>query len=321
MPEMENTKIAVAIPCYRVKDQILSVLKVIGPEVSRIYVVDDKCPEGSGAWVENQCRDPRVVVHKHDRNLGVGGATLTGFMMALRDGADIVVKLDGDGQMDPAEIQRLVRPIQEQRADYTKGNRFYFPSALKKMPLLRVIGNSGLSFISKISAGYWHIMDPTNGYVALQTRVLSLLPVEKIEKRYFFESDMLFRLNTIRARVVDVPMPTRYGDETSSLRISAVLLPFAVKHLSRALKRFGYGYFVRDFNVASMEILVSMLFLSFGIIHGVWYWIYYGTRNELAPTGTIMLSALPIILGVQLLLSAINFDIMNEPSDPIHPLL
>jgi dolichol-phosphate mannosyltransferase len=313
--------IAVVIPCYRVKDSILSVLAKIGPEVSQIYVVDDHCPEQSGEWVRTHCRDPRVVVHHNERNLGVGGATLTGFSLALQGGADIVVKLDGDGQMDPSQILRLVRPIQEQRADYAKGNRFYTPRSLKKMPFLRVIGNSALSFITKISSGYWRIMDPTNGFIALHTRVLSLLPVEKIEQRYFFESDMLFRLNTIRARVIDVPMPVRYGDEKSGLRIGAILIPFALKHFWRTLKRFGYGYFVRDFNVASIEILGSLLFLSVGTGYGLRYWVYYAKRNQFAPTGTIMVSALLVILGFQLLLSAISFDIMNEPSDPIHPLL
>src|SRR4029079_4290005 len=143
---------------------------------------------------------------------------LMGFAIALQEGADIVVKLDGDGQMDPAEIPRLVRPIQEQRADYTKGNRFYSPRSLKAMPAFRIMGNSALSFISKISSGYWHMMDPTNGFVALETRVLALLPAEKIDRGYFFESDMLFRLSTIRARVIDVPMPPKYGSEKSNLR-------------------------------------------------------------------------------------------------------
>jgi glycosyltransferase involved in cell wall biosynthesis len=313
--------IAVVIPCYRVKDSILSVLAEIGPEVSQIYVVDDHCPEQSGEWVRTHCQDPRVVVHHNERNLGVGGATLTGFSLALQGGADIVVKLDGDGQMDPSQILRLVRPIQEQRADYAKGNRFYTPRSLKKMPFLRVVGNSALSFLTKISSGYWRIMDPTNGFIALHTRVLLLLPVEKIEQRYFFESDMLFRLNTIRARVIDVPMPVRYGDEKSNLRIGAVLIPFALKHLWRTLKRFGYGYFLRDFNIASIEIIGSVLFLTVGTAYGLHYWSYYGSRHQFTPTGTIMVSALLVILGFQLLLSAISFDIMNEPSDPIHPLL
>jgi glycosyltransferase involved in cell wall biosynthesis len=313
--------IAVVIPCYRVKDQILSVLKGIGPEVSRIYVIDDHCPENSAQWVQRHCRDPRVVTHRNERNLGVGGATLTGFDMALRDGAEIVVKLDGDGQMDPAEIPRLVRPIQEGRADYTKGNRFYSPHSLKGMPFLRMIGNSALSFISKISSGYWRVMDPTNGFVALHTRVLALLPVNKIDRRYFFESDMLFRLNTIRARVLDIPMPARYGSGKSSLRISFVLIPFTLKHLFRTLKRIGYAYFVRDFNVASIQIIGATILLASGLTFGWTEWEYYGTRRQAAPTGTIMLSALMIILGFQLLLSAVSFDIMNEPSDPIHPLL
>jgi hypothetical protein len=147
------------------------------------------------------------------------------------------------------------------------------------------------------------------------------LPAEKIDRGYFFESDMLFRLSTIRARVMDVPMPPKYGNEKSNLRAHAMLIPFALKHFWRTLKRLAYGYFVRDFNIASMELVGAAVLLLSGTTFGIREWLYYGSLKIPAPTGTIMLSALPVILGFQLLLSAISFDIMNEPSEPIHPLL
>ena len=188
-----NWKVAVVIPCYRVVPFILDVIGRIGPEVHAIYCVDDACPDDSGEHVRAGCVDPRVVVKTTDsRNQGVGGATMTGYRTALQAGADVIVKLDGDGQMKPEMIRRFLRPIVLGRADYTKGNRFFKIESLRSMPRLRLFGNAGLSFFTKLSSGYWHIMDPTNGYVAIHQRVLGEL-IEKISARYFFESDLLFR--------------------------------------------------------------------------------------------------------------------------------
>ena len=215
--------IAAVIPCFRVKHAILGVLAAIPRSVDRIYVVDDACPDGSGDAVASGCRDPRVRVLRHERNQGVGGATLTGYRAALADGATVIVRLDGDGQMDPALIPRLLRPIQDGEADYAKGNRFFELEGLRPMPPLRLLGNSLLSFASKLSSGYWNVFDPTNGFTAIHAAVLRQLPQDKLARDWFFESDLLFRLGTIRAVVCDVPMPARYDGETSSLVIRRVV--------------------------------------------------------------------------------------------------
>src|SRR6266542_5528829 len=204
-------RVAVVIPCYRVVPAILEVLRGIGTEAHRIYCVDDACPEGSGRFIEEHCKDTRVKVVRHENNRGVGGASVTGFRLALQDGANIVVKLDGDGQMDPSLLPRFLRPILLGRADYCKGNRFFSLESVQSMPPLRLLGNALLSFVTKLSSGYWNTFDPTNGYIAVHARVLAEIPLEKIHCRYFFESDMLFRLNTIGAVVEDVPMKAKYG--------------------------------------------------------------------------------------------------------------
>ena len=309
--------IAIVIPSFKVKDHILSVISKIGSDVSRIYVVDDKCPQGSGNHVQAMCSDPRVVVIFNKTNLGVGGATMTGYRRALVDGADIIVKLDGDDQMDPAAIPTLINPIIRGAADYTKGNRFYSLENLEGMPFLRKVGNAGLSFITKVSSGYWNVMDPTNGYTAIHAVALSLLPLSKIEHRYFFESDMLFRLNTIRAVVREVPMKAIYGDEKSNLSILKVLGDFPVKHLSRFVKRLGYNYVLRDFNVGTIELFGGLGLLSFGFSFGAYHWYHSAMNQTATPTGTIMLAVLPIIVGVQLLLAAISLDVMNVPGNPL----
>lgn len=309
--------VAVVIPCYKVKDHILAVIGRIGPIAKRIYVVDDRCPDDSGRFVLARCTDPRVEVIFNEINQGVGGATMAGYRRALVDGADIIVKLDGDGQMDPAAIPSLIRPIERGVADYTKGNRFYSFENLERMPVLRRIGNTGLSFITKVSSGYWDVMDPTNGYTAIHAGALSLLPLSKIERRYFFESDMLFRLNTIRAVVREVPMKAIYGEEKSNLSILKVLREFPAKHLSRFLKRIGYNYILRDFNVCTIELFSGLALLLFGVGIGSYTWYRSWLAQVGTPTGTIMLAVLPIMVGVQLLLAAISFDVANVPREPL----
>lgn len=312
-----NRKIAVVIPCYRVRAHVLGVLSEIGSEVSRIYVVDDKCPEGTGAFVEQACADPRITVIYNPDNRGVGGATIAGYRQALEDEMDIVVKVDGDGQMDPSFIPYLVTPLLQGRADYSKGNRFYSLGFLTSMPAVRIFGNAVLSFLSKASSGYWHLMDPTNGFTAIHCRALSMLPLDKLARRYFFESDMLFRLNTIRAVIIEMPMRARYEDEESSMSISKVSLEFPFRHAQCLLKRIFYGYFLRDFNICSLELVFGVLLTLFGVVFGLYHWHLGSIVGEVASTGTVMLAVLPIILGFQLLLAAVSYDAMNIPSDPL----
>jgi dolichol-phosphate mannosyltransferase len=315
---MKPLRIAAVIPCFRVRGQILGVLARIGPEVHAIYIVDDRCPEESGETVRREVTDPRVTVLFNEANLGVGGATIRGFKQAVEDGADIVVKLDGDGQMDPSLIPKFVTPIVRGHADYTKGNRFFNMEDTALMPTLRFFGNAVLSFMAKLSTGYWGIFDPTNGYVAIHCKVAKLLPMEKMDRRYFFETDLLFRLNTLRALVVDIPMVAIYGGERSNLRVGKEVLRFLVGHARNAAKRVYYTYFLRDFNVASIELVLGAMLAISGSLFGVAQWLKSGAIHEPATAGTVMLAALPIMLGVQLLLGFINYDVSHSPRECLH---
>ena len=314
---MEPPSIAVVIPSYRVSRHILAVLAALPPEVTRVYVVDDACPEGSGRIVSEHCSGPRVRVLVHEHNQGVGGAMLTGYRAALADGADIIVKMDGDGQMNPALIPRLVQPIVRGQADYVKGNRFYELDHLRSMPRVRLFGNALLSLINKVASGYWNIMDPTNGFTAIHRTALEMLPLAKLDRGYFFESDMLFRLYTIRAVVRDLPMAAHYGDEVSSLRVGRIALAFPGKYLRAALKRLGYVYFLRDFNAGSLQIVFGSLFLLGGAAFGIAKWIHSAATDVPTTSGAVMLAALPVLIGVQLLLGALNYDVGNVPSIPL----
>lgn len=313
--------IAVVIPSYRVRRHILSVLDRIGPQVAHIFVIDDACPEGSGAHVLEHCQDPRVVVLVHQQNQGVGGAVITGYQCAVATGADVVVKLDGDGQMDPDLISQFVTPILEGRADYVKGNRFFNIEDVRAMPLARLIGNAALSFMTKLSSGYWNIFDPTNGYTAISCAVLRHLPLRKIARRYFFESDMLFRLGTIQAQVLDLPMTAIYADEQSGLRIAKIFLQFFYGNITNFFKRVFYSYFLRGFSIASLELLTGLSFVLFGAVVGIDGWTMSILTGQTASTGTVMLASLPIILGTQLLLSFLAFDIAATPNRAISSLL
>ena len=318
LAENDKSGIAVVIPCYRVADHILGVIEGIGDEVDAIIVVDDACPEKTADLVESECRDQRVAVVRHDRNQGVGGATLTGYRKALETGCKIIVKLDGDGQMDASLIPTLVKPILRGQADYTKGNRFYQLEWLSGMPLIRIFGNLTLSFITKISSGYWDIFDPTNGYTAIHADVANQLPFEKISHSYFFESDMLFRLNILRAVVTDIPMAASYGDERSNLSILKIIPEFLYKHAINAFKRTFYAYFLRDFNIASIELVIGSVLLVFGFVYGGMKWLESINTGVPATAGTAVLAALAIILGSQMLIAFLNYDINSTPKSALH---
>ena len=308
--------IAVVIPCFRVKRHILGVIDKIGQEVNIIIVVDDCCPEGSGAFVQEFCQDKRLIVHRLTSNQGVGGAVMAGYQIAIDHGADIIVKVDGDGQMDPVLIGDFVNPIALGEADYTKGNRFFDLKNINQMPPIRIFGNAVLSLMNKISSGYWDIFDPTNGYTAIRADIAGHLPFDKISKRYFFESDMLFRLNTLRAVVVDVPMDARYGDEESNLKISKIMKDFLLKNLANFLKRLFYNYYLRDMSIASIELPLGVVLLLAGSVFGMIHWHDSLVHGRASPAGTVILAALTILVGLQLVLSFISYDIASVPKIP-----
>ena len=308
-----SAKIAIVIPCYRVSDSIIRVVRGAMDHADMIICVDDACPQNSGRLVEQEIHDPKVSVLFNPQNLGVGGAVKAGYRAALEAKCDVVVKLDGDGQMDPGLVPLLVQPILDAESDYCKGNRFFELEYLRDMPALRLFGNSMLSLFTKLSSGYWQILDPTNGFTAIGFQALSAIPLEKVSDGYFFESDMLLRLNVARAVVSDMPMRALYSDETSSLRIGRVLGPFLLGNLRNLCKRIFYNYFLRDFNVASLQLVAGFIIGMFGLVTGISAWTRSIETGVPASAGTVMLAGLPFIIGFQLLLSFLNYDIQNAP--------
>ena len=317
-PEAPALRVAVVVPCYKVRAHVLDVIAAIGPEVTRIFAVDDCCPEKSGDFIEEEADDPRLRVLRHAQNKGVGGAVVTGYRAAIAEGMDVVVKVDGDGQMNPALLPRFLEPIAAGEADYVKGNRFFSASAVRAMPGMRLFGNAMLSFMTKLSSGYWSIFDPTNGYTAVHCRALASLDLDTLSERYFFETDMLIRLGEARAVVSDLPMRAVYGDEVSGLKISRILGEFLRKHLKATIRRIVYQYFLRDFSLASLNLVTGLFLLTFGILFGAVEWIVSIRTGIPATAGTVMLSVMPIIAGLQMLLFFFSSDIAAEPRRPLH---
>jgi len=306
----KGKKICVVIPAYKVSRHISSVVSGIPKYVDNVIIIDDCCPEQSHKSVT---KTKRIQIINHQSNQGVGAAVISGYRQAIKNNFDVVVKVDGDGQMDPENICLLLDQIIDKGYDYSKGNRFNDLSLLKNMPIARLLGNSLLSFLVKFASGFWNIMDPTNGFVAISNRALNILNLDKISKRYFFESDMLINLNIYNCPVVDVPMKPIYKNEKSSLSISKSIFEFPFKLLKGLIKRILYKYFLFDFNMASIYMLFGIPMLVFGTIFGLYIWYISGINNIETPLGTIMLSAINVILGMQFLLQALAIDIANIP--------
>jgi glycosyltransferase involved in cell wall biosynthesis len=311
--------VAAVVPAYNVGGVVAAVLRQIPPLVRTIVVVDDASTDDTGAVVDRFAEvDHRVLVVHHEKNCGVGGAMVTGFRTAIDAGADVVVKIDGDGQMPLWFVPQLITPLITGEADYTKGNRFRDFNAVRRMPLVRRIGNVLLSFLAKSATGYWQCFDPTNGFVAIRADVLSQMPLAKIDPTYFFETSMLANLYLLGAVVKEVPMPAQYAGEPSSLRIGPVLRQFPGKLLAALARRIALKNFVYDFNLESLHIAAGVPLLLGGVVYGAYNWLWYVRHRLNAPTGTVVLPALAIMLGVQLLITAASYDLQSIPREPMN---
>ncbi|OGO14337.1 MAG: hypothetical protein A2Y93_16065 [Chloroflexi bacterium RBG_13_68_17] len=316
--DLGSYKIAVVIPAFGVERHIDAVLAAIPSYVSSVIVVDDASPDATAAKVQERAlEDDRIILLRHEKNRGVGGATVTGFRKALELSAEIVVKVDGDGQMPLEHMPDLLWPLILGQADVTKGNRFRDFVSLRNMPPARRIGNAGLGFLAKAATGYWNCLDPANGFVASRTEVLRQMPLEALARSFFFEISFLAQLYLLGACVKDVPMPARYGSEASNLSIRKVLLEFPPRLVRTFVRRVVLKYWVYDFSVATLYVIAGVPLLLFGVGFGGLKWLEYAERQVAAPTGTVMLATLPVILGFQLLLSAVTIDLQSVPREPI----
>ncbi len=314
-------RIAAVIPCFRGTPALCGVIAGIGPEVDSIYLVDDGCPNGTGDRVARECRDPRLVVLHNGVNLGVGGAMKQGYRRALRDGADIIVKIDADGQMDPAFIPYLIAPIVAGRSDYSKGNRFAPPAdmppgtgdnPLGSMPPARRAGNVLLSWLHKAATGYWRIVDPANGYTAIHARTLASIDLDALADCYFFETDMLFRLNLVDAAVTDVALPARYAEEISSFSLRRIAPRFARMIATRFWQRLAIKYFRRGLGWPSLSIAAGAFLIAAGLGVGALRLVGEPMLSPSAAPAT-----LAVALGLLLLTATLGWEAHRAPGAPL----
>ncbi|MBI3607903.1 MAG: glycosyltransferase family 2 protein [Nitrospirae bacterium] len=300
------------IPAYNVERSIRKVVDGIPDWVDRIIVVDDASRDGTLAEVRRIVSNRLIALH-HDVNQGVGGATLTGFRRALDEGVKITVKMDGDGQMDPAYLNVLLDAVTIQGYDYAKGNRFLHSAELSTMPRHRLFGNFVLTFLTKLTSGYWNVFDPQNGYVAIRRDALAQVDFSRIAKRYFFENDILIHLNILGFRVKDVAIPAVYGDERSSMKMSRILGSFPVYLFRRYWYRIYQKYVLRDFSPVALFLFLGLPFFFWGLGFGFYTWWRSWAFGQIATTGTVMLSVLPFLIGFELILQAVILDIQSTP--------
>lgn len=311
-----NYKIAIIIPYYNASKQILRVISKIPDYIHSVIIIDDMGPEPlPKTEIQNTINKSTTIVFlANEKNLGVGGATKHGFSSAIEHQYDIVIKVDADDQMDLNYIPQLLEPIITGKCDMAKGNRFRDFKALNNMPLVRRLGNLVLSFLIKLATGYWNNFDPTNGFFAIKVDSLKNLNLNKLANRYYFETSLLAELHTFDTKIADIPMPAIYGDEKSGMKLWKMPFLFGAKLPITLFKRIIKEYFLYDFNIGSIYIFFGFPLFLFGIIFGGITWREASITKELVHTGTIMIVTLSLILGFQLVLQAIQYDIIKAPN-------
>jgi dolichol-phosphate mannosyltransferase len=307
----ENLKYCVILPAYNESSYVGTVLSRIPGWVDGIIIVDDGSTDDT-LRVAESLADTRVRVYHHDKNQGVGSAMATGFRAALDGGYDVAIKMDADDQMDAEELPTLVRPIELRMAEYVKGNRFRRTGRPSSMPVVRWFGNVVLSFLTKVASGYWHVFDPQCGFIAITAPTLRRLKLDGMARDYFFENDMLIRLNVIDARVVDVDTSALYGNESSYVSVGRVGWTFPARLARGFVWRFVRRHLMNDFGLIGFLAIAGAALTLFGTMFGLYHWVLSASSGIPATTGTVMIAVVPLILGIQMLLQALSLEVQSS---------
>lgn len=310
----KGATIAAVVPAYKEEAMISRVIETMPPFVDHIVIVDDCSPDGTSDVVRG-IADPRVTLIRHEVNQGVGGAIITGHRAAMKLGSDVNVVMAGDAQMNPMYLPQLLDRVTADGYGFAKANRFFDVESFAGMPRHRIFGNIVLSFMTKLTSGYWHLFDPQNGYTAIRTEVLERLPLDKISRRYSFENDLLIHLNILQVPAIDVPIPAVYGDEVSSIKLRRVVPELLHLLFVGFWRRIWYRYVLWSFSPIALLLILGLLFFLIGL--GIAVWVCFQIAGSvIATAATVMLAALPLMIGSQMLISALQLDIHASPSTP-----
>lgn len=306
--------IAVVVPAFNEEALIERTIAEMPGYVDAIIVVDDASTDGTAGRVEKLItRDPRLTLIRNERNQGKGSCVVQGLGQCLESGFSITALMDGDNQMPAEHLASLLDAIIDGGLDAAKGNRFIAsPQALSTMPRYRLVGNILLTLMTKLASGYWSIFDSQNGFWAIRTATLGRLELQRLARRYDLENSLLINLNIIGARVRDVAIPARYGDEKSKIRIWRVTPRIMITLLGGLLQRLLYRYVLYNFHPVALFLLAGIPLVLWGMGFGV-YVVITALGEPVATTGTVMLAVLPFLVGYQLLLAAFVLDILSEP--------
>lgn len=303
--------VSISVPAHDEEAHIEQVITTMPAFVDHIVVVDDASTDATAEKAE-AVGDPRVTVIRHTENQGVGGAIISGHRAGLDLGCDISVVMAGDGQMDPDHLSDLLDPLLDHGCGFAKANRFYSMDSFRGMPRHRVLGNVVLSFLTKLASGYWNLFDPQNGYTAITRATLERLNLDTISKTYEFENDLLINLNVLDVRATDVPIPARYGTEVSGMRMRNVVPAISLLLFKGFWKRILWKYVMRSFSPIALFLFTGLALVTWGVLFGVWV-VWQTVGPNVASTGTVILSVVPFLVGVQLLISALTLDIQRSP--------
>jgi len=299
--------VAVVVPAHNEEQLIGETVGSIPAFVDRIYIVDDRSTDDTVAAVR-ALEDPRVELIEHERNLGVGGAIVTGYLKARDDRIDVTAVMAADAQMDPDDLETLAGAVARGEVDYAKANRLFTGQAWEVIPRYRYLGNAVLSLLTKIASGYWHVADSQSGYTAISLQYLDLLDIERVYKRYGFPNDLLVHLNVWNARVRDYPSRPIYGvGERSGIRLRKVVPTISWLLLKGFFWRMREKYVIRDFHPLVFFYALGILMTFVGLLLGVVEVILRLMGNEIT-TPTIVLVALLLVSGTQFTLFAMWFD-------------
>ena len=306
----EGKTVAVVVPAYNEEALVGSTVAGIPAFVDHIFVVDDGSTDATGERA--RAGDERVDVLRSDKNEGVGAAIIAGYRRAIQDKIEVTCVMAADGQMDPDDLETLVRAVALDECDYAKANRLFTGQAWEIIPRTRYLGNAVLSFLTKIASGYWHVADSQSGYTAVNLETLKLLDLQRIYRRYGFPNDMLVHLNVINRRVRDYPSRPIYGvGERSGIRLRRVVPRISWLLVKGFFWRLREKYVIRDFHPLVFFYALGLLMTFVGLVLGVVEVVLRLLGNEIT-TPTIVLVALLLISGSQFTLFAMWFDMESN---------
>jgi glycosyltransferase involved in cell wall biosynthesis len=307
---LDGKTVAVVVPAYNEEALVGSTVTRVPSFVDRILVVDDGSGDGTAARAE--ASDPRVEVVRHERNEGVGAAIVSGYRRAVAEDIDVTCVMAADGQMDPEDLATLARAVAAGECDYAKANRLFTGQAWEVIPRSRYVGNAILSFLTKIASGYWHVADSQSGYTAVNLETLRLLDLERIYRRYGFPNDMLVHLNVFNRRVRDYPSRPIYGvGERSGMKLRRVVPSISWLLVKGFFWRLREKYVIRDFHPLVLFYALGFVLFGAGLILGIVETALRIAGNPI-PAATVVLVALLVISGLQLLLFAMWFDMESN---------